>query len=51
MKFIFAFNFFLLALMFLMIFENEKLKQRCHDAGGVPAASVCINPAAVIEVD
>ena len=51
MKFIFAFSFFLLALMFLLIVENERWKQRCHDAGGVPAASVCVNPSAVIEVD
>jgi hypothetical protein len=38
-------------LMFYLIIMDTKWKQRCEDAGGVPASSVCVNPAAVIEVD
>jgi hypothetical protein len=51
MKLFWAFNILLFILIGLMIVEHEKWKQRCEDAGGVPASSVCVNPAAVIEVD
>jgi hypothetical protein len=37
-------------LLGFLIFEHEQWKQRCIDAGGVPAGA-CINPASVIEVD
>ncbi len=33
-----------------LLFEHEQWKQRCEDAGGVPAGA-CINPASVIDLD
>ena len=51
MKYFFIFNTLLLAFMFYVIVEGVKWKQRCIDAGGIPAGAVCVNPAAIIEVD
>lgn len=47
--------FTLIGMMFVLItfsiYTDVKFDQKCEDAGGVRAASVCINPAAVIEVE
>lgn len=44
--------FMFLALNVWIGYEESAWKQRCKDAGGVPAKfMVCINPGAVIEVD
>jgi hypothetical protein len=47
----------IIALMFLSLiawsgYEEVAWQDRCKDAGGIPAKHmVCVNPAAVIEVD
>ena len=51
MKYFFFFNTLLLAFMLYLIVEGEIWRHRCVDAGGMPAGSVCVNPAAIIEVD
>jgi hypothetical protein len=51
MKYLFTLMALLIGLMFYLIIEDVRLKRRCIDAGGVPSASVCVNPSAVIEVD
>ena len=51
MKYLFTLMFLLSALMFYLIIMDVRLKQRCIDAGGIPSASVCVNPSAVIEVE
>ena len=48
--------FLIVLLMYMTLviyvgFENAQWKERCRDAGGIPASSVCVNPGAVIEVD
>ena len=45
-----------LAFMYLSLvayfgFQVVSWKERCRDAGGIPASGVCINPGTVIEVD
>jgi hypothetical protein len=51
MKYLFTIMFLLSAMMFYLIIVDVKWRQKCIDAGGVPSAGVCVNPAAVIEVD
>ena len=51
MKYFFIFNTLLLAFMFYLIVEGEMWKKRCVDAGGMAAGAVCVNPAAIIEVE
>ena len=46
-----ALLFFLLADVYVS-FEEAAWRDRCRDAGGIPASHVvCVNPGAVIEVD
>lgn len=33
------------------VYEVAKLNQKCKDAGGIRAGSICVNPTAIIEVD
>ena len=46
--------FTLIGMMLILVvwstYEQVKFNDLCKDAGGVRAASVCINPAAIIEV-
>lgn len=51
MKYLFTFMALLIVLMFYLIIMDVRLKQKCIDAGGVPSASICVNPSAIIEVD
>ena len=43
--------FMYLSLVTYFGFQVASWKERCKDAGGIPASSVCINPGAVIEVN
>jgi len=43
--------FMYLSLVTYFGFQVASWKERCKDAGGIPASGVCINPGAVIEVD
>ena len=48
--------FLIVLLMYMVLvtyvgFTEAQWKERCRDAGGIPASSVCINPGSVIEVD
>ena len=44
--------FFCIAIIAYDGFEQSMWKDRCKDAGGIPAShSVCVNPGAVIEVE
>lgn len=47
--------FTLIGMMLILVvwssYEQITFHQKCEDAGGVRAASICINPAAVIEVN
>lgn len=35
----------------LAVYIGVTNDQKCHDAGGIPVKGVCINPAAIIEVE
>jgi hypothetical protein len=43
--------FMYMSLVTYVGFQEASWKERCKNAGGFPAASVCVNPGAVIEVN
>lgn len=44
--------FMLLCVIAYSSFVEDQWKDRCKDAGGIPASHmVCVNPGAIIEVD